>query len=55
MNNLTPQQSLYISEVSNLETFKQYEVPAITVLGRKYLTEERPQIISELLKLVNSI
>ena len=55
MNNLTPQQSLYISEVSGLETFKQYEVPATTVLCRKYLTEERPQVISELLTLVNSV
>ena len=55
MNGLTPQQSLYISEILSLGEFKEYEISNITPLAVVYLTEERPRILSELLTLVNFV
>ena len=55
MNKLSPQQSLYISEISSLGSYKEYEIPNITPSASNYIIEERPSILAELLALVNSI
>lgn len=55
MNGLSPQQSLYITDLMNLGTFQEYEIVNLTDSAKVYLATERPQLISELLRLVNFV
>ena len=55
MNGLSPQQVFYLAEILSLGSFTKHEIQNLSKAAVEYLDEERPKLISEIIKLVNSV